>query len=82
MALTDGALPRVCPVRNTNLGTALVTSEKREWSLVLEDAATRYRRFLADFPGIESHLKMADVATYLGVAAETLSRIRKNLTSS
>ncbi len=58
------------------LENALVLAEKRERSLVLDDAATRYQKFLAEYPGLEPHLKQYDVASYLGVTPVTLSRLR------
>ncbi len=55
---------------------ALITAEKRERSLILDDAMTRYRELLADFPGIEGRVKLYDIANYLGITAVALSRLR------
>ncbi len=55
---------------------ALVRAEERERSLVLDDAATRYRRFLEEFPGAEETLRQYDVASYLGISPASLSRLR------
>jgi CRP-like cAMP-binding protein len=58
------------------LDAALATAERRERSLVLDDAAERYRRFLAEYPGAELHLRQYDIASYLGISPVTLSRLR------
>lgn len=53
--------------------------EKRERELLLLDAETRYRNFLIEFPSIESRVTQRTVASYLGIKAESLSRIRKKI---
>jgi CRP-like cAMP-binding protein len=63
-------------IHNKILDQALVRAESRERSLVLDDAATRYRRFLEEYPDAEEHVKQYDIASYLGVNPVTLSRIR------
>jgi CRP-like cAMP-binding protein len=49
--------------------------EKRERDLLLLDAETRYKNFLAEFPGMEQRVKQGIIASYLGIQPETLSRI-------
>ncbi|MBN2435798.1 MAG: Crp/Fnr family transcriptional regulator [Spirochaetes bacterium] len=56
---------------------ALLEKEKREASLVLDDAITRYRDFQSRFSHIEKRLKLHHVASYLGISPVSLSRIRK-----
>jgi CRP-like cAMP-binding protein len=51
--------------------------EKRERDLLLLDAETRYRNFLAEFPGMDQRIKQGIIASYLGIKPETLSRIRR-----
>ncbi len=51
-------------------------AEKRERSLILEDATTRYLNLLDEFPSIENQVKQYDIASYLGITAVALSRIR------
>jgi CRP-like cAMP-binding protein len=63
-------------MHKTLVEQALMRSEERERSLILDDAATRYRRFLEEFPGAEQHIKQYDIASYLGISPVTLSRIR------
>ena len=58
------------------LESALLMAERRERSLILDDAKTRYLAFLREYPGLEAHVKQYDVASYLGVTPITLSRLR------
>ena len=44
-----------------------------------EDATTRYTNFLIRQPEIAMRVSLGDVASYLGVTQQSLSRIRKNL---
>jgi CRP-like cAMP-binding protein len=44
-----------------------------------EDAATRYRNFLMRQPDIALRVPLSDVASYLGVTQQSLSRIRRYL---
>lgn len=58
------------------LESAVLHGEKREQSLILDDAETRYRSFLQEFPGIEMRVKQHDIASYLGITPVFLSKIR------
>lgn len=53
--------------------------EQRERDLLLLDAETRYLNFTRDFPGLVTRVKQHQVASYLGIKPESLSRIKKNL---
>jgi CRP-like cAMP-binding protein len=55
---------------------ALVLAEKRERSLLLDDATTRYLKLLDEVPGIESRVRQYDLANYLGITPVALSRLR------
>jgi len=55
---------------------SLERNERRERSLALEDAKTRYLRCLDEFPGIETRVKQYDIASYLGITPVALSRLR------
>lgn len=56
--------------------------EKREQELILDNAETRYLRFLAEYPGIEARMKQYHVASYLGITPVALSRIRAKIALS
>jgi CRP-like cAMP-binding protein len=44
-----------------------------------EDAAARYRLFLIRQPDIALRVSLSDIASYLGITPQSLSRIRKNI---
>jgi CRP-like cAMP-binding protein len=44
-----------------------------------EDASTRYRNFLMRQPDIALRVSLSDIASYLGITQQSLSRIRKNM---
>ena len=60
-----------------NLADRLLRQDERDSSILHEDALTKYNRFLAHNSDILPFLKSYHVASYLGIASETLSRIRK-----
>lgn len=53
----------------------------RERELLLLDATQRYKNFLNRYPNLEKRVKQHIIASYLGIAPESLSRIRKNQAS-
>jgi len=55
----------------------LLKKEPREFSLVQEEAAVRYRRFRDESPGLAARLPLFHVASHLGVTPTQLSRIRR-----
>jgi len=55
--------------------------EKRERELLLLDSETRYRNFLEEYLTLEKRVKQHMIASFLGIAPESLSRIRKKLNS-
>ncbi|NOT04049.1 MAG: Crp/Fnr family transcriptional regulator [Anaerolineales bacterium] len=65
---------------NQNIAERLfMKKEKRESSLLLDDAQTRYIKFRNEYPGLESRIKQHLIASYLGITPVTLSRIRARL---
>lgn len=56
-----------------------IKKEDRERQFLLEDAESRYRKFLASYPNIEKRVKQYDIASFLGVTPVTLSRIRRKM---
>lgn len=57
----------------------IIDKEQREISLVMENAAIRYQKFLADYPNIDKRIPLQHIASHLGVTPTQLSRIRKDL---
>jgi CRP-like cAMP-binding protein len=67
---------------NCKIAEALfIKKEKREASLLLDDAQTRYLAFLAEYPQLEGRVKQHHIASYLGITPVSLSRIRARLPS-
>jgi CRP-like cAMP-binding protein len=55
--------------------------EKKEIEIVLLDASQRYILFQKEFPTLEQLISQFHIASYLGVSATQLSRIRRQLVS-
>jgi CRP-like cAMP-binding protein len=49
---------------------------RREKSLLTQDAAGRYQLFQTEYRTIENRIPQYQIASYLGIAPETLSRLR------
>ncbi len=56
-----------------------IKKEQRESSLLLDDATSRYQRFLVDFSAVAGVIKQYHIASYLGITPVSLSRIRRQL---
>ncbi len=56
--------------------------EQKEIELLKCSAEERYLRFLSSFPGLSQRVPQYHIATYLGIAPESLSRIRSKLAGS
>jgi CRP/FNR family transcriptional regulator, anaerobic regulatory protein len=50
--------------------------EKRMKMLQSKNASTKYRHFLKQFPSIANRARLRDIASFLGMSQEHLSRIR------
>jgi CRP-like cAMP-binding protein len=55
--------------------------EKKEIEIVLLDASQRYILFQKEFPTLEQLISQFHIASYLGISATQLSRIRKQFAS-
>lgn len=53
--------------------------EQREAELLLDDATTRYQRFLKENPHLKGRIPAYHVASYLGITEVALSRIKRSL---
>lgn len=56
-----------------------ILKEQREAALLLDDAETRYRQFLKEYPGLDKRIAQYHIASYIGVTPVTLSRVRKKM---
>jgi CRP-like cAMP-binding protein len=59
------------------LENAFVAFQKRILSNLKETAEQRYEEFIRQYPTIEQRVKNFQIASYLGITPESLSRIRK-----
>jgi CRP-like cAMP-binding protein len=57
----------------------IVRKEQRERELLTMRPDARYQSFLDTYPALAGRIQVRDVAHYLGVTPEALSRIRKRL---
>jgi len=51
--------------------------QQHGFSLLTRNATKRYEKFIQDESDIVSYLRGQDIASYLGITPETLSRIKK-----
>lgn len=58
---------------------SLVTKERRLMSSITHTAAQKYEQLIASSPEIIDRIPQNMVASYLGIAPETLSRIKRSL---
>jgi len=56
----------------------LVDREKREFDLLTKSAAERYETFLQLYPKLVDRIPLNQIASYLGIKPQSLSRLRKN----
>jgi CRP-like cAMP-binding protein len=57
--------------------TYFSSTYKRVISLMSEDVEQRYERLLLEYPNIFNRVKSYHIATFLGVAPQTLSKLKK-----
>jgi CRP-like cAMP-binding protein len=53
----------------------LIKQEVREAEFLLDDAATRYQRFIEEYPDLNHRLTQYHIARYLGISPDELSEI-------
>ncbi len=61
------------------LQKALAMKTERERELLLFNAEQRYRKFLQQFPKLDTRVKQHIIASYLRITPESLSRIRRKM---
>jgi len=64
---------------NDLLSYYIIKKEKKELSFMKDDALTRYKNFLLDFPGLLNKIPHYYIASYLSISPETLSRIKRKI---
>ncbi|MDR3712070.1 MAG: Crp/Fnr family transcriptional regulator [Puia sp.] len=57
----------------------LTVAMERRSPLVSEDATTRYLSFVDTFPNLVNRIPLSNVASYLGITQQSLSRIRRSI---
>jgi CRP-like cAMP-binding protein len=60
------------------LQNAMVATQQRALAAISQTAEERYFAFIKKYPSLEQRIPLVQIASYLGVAPETLSRIRRN----
>lgn len=61
------------------LEKAFVSFQRRILSNLSEPAESRYLNFIETYPSVEQRVKNYQIASFLGIAPESLSRVRKNI---
>lgn len=56
--------------------TLFIKKCKKETSLLMDDALSRYKLLLQTYPKIEQHVSQYHIASYLGIKPESLSRLK------
>lgn len=74
-------IPRIESFFRKKLEKAFAAFQKRILSNLSQTATQRYTNFIKTYPNIEKNIKNYHIASYLGITTESLSRIRKELSS-
>lgn len=64
-------------LERTLISRALLEKVSRRSPMVHEDASARYRHFLREFPALANRIPLGQLASYLGITPQSLSRIRR-----
>lgn len=73
------ALPKLERFWRLLLERSYVAAQQRLACTLSVSAESRYLAFLKEFPALLQHVPQNQIASYLGIAPESLSRIRKHL---
>jgi len=73
-------IPKIESFFRKKLENVFASFQKRTIVNLSQNAAERYKFFVATYPNIEQHIKNYHIASFLGITTESLSRIRKDLT--
>lgn len=72
-------LPTWTPVINLLLQQVLLSVAIERTEMFSDDATTRYSKFVERYPHIIARVPLRHIANYLGIAPQSLSRIRQQL---
>jgi CRP-like cAMP-binding protein len=72
-------LPKFERVMRILFQNAFVAQQRRILSSLHETAETRYVDFVKGYPALEQRIPQTQIASFLGMTPETLSRVRKQL---
>jgi len=61
---------------------AFVAQQQRILASISQSAEERYTSFVKKYPKLEQRIPQTQIASYLGITPETLSRVRKQLAGS
>ncbi|WP_299552123.1 Crp/Fnr family transcriptional regulator [Seonamhaeicola sp.] len=75
-------IPKIESFFRKKLERAFAAFQKRILSELSLTASERYINFVKSYPNIEKSIRNYHVASYLGIATESLSRIRKELSNN
>jgi len=71
-------IPAFNDMVNSILQKSFIVSQNRIHTFISLSAEDKYLRFLEKYPHLSMRVPQGMIASYLGITAETLSRIRKN----
>ncbi len=74
-------IPQLETFFRKKLEGAFSSFQKRILANLSQSAKERYLDFVSSYPNIEQNVKNYHIASYLGVTTETLSRIRREISS-
>jgi CRP-like cAMP-binding protein len=74
------AIPAFNDLVNAILQKSFVVSQERIHANITYTAQEKYNNFITKFPSIANRVPQHMIASYLGISAETLSRVRKQPT--
>ena len=72
-------IPKVAQLHIRKMELAFASFQKRILENLTLPAKERYSKFIQQYPSISKGIKNYHLASYLGIATESLSRIRKEL---
>lgn len=75
-------IPKIDRFFRVKLERAFAAFQKRILANLSQTATERYLNFMKTYPNIEKNIKNYHIASYLGITTESLSRIRKELSSN